>query len=71
MERYSIRIKTMAVRSLSPSSFAFNDSNYDNENANAGSRSHLCLKKSVERRPRLLAKNDNSNGIGRETDDSN
>lgn len=53
----------MAVRSLSPSSFAFNDSNYDNENANAGSRSHLCLKKSVERRPRLLAKNDNSKNL--------
>lgn len=64
-----MRIK--AVRSLSPSSFAFNDSNYDNENANAGSRSHLCLKKSVERRPRLLAKNDGSNGVGRETEDSN
>lgn len=61
----------MAVRSLSPSSFAFNDSNYDNENANAGSRSHLCLKISVERRPRLLAKNDGSNGVGRETEDSN
>ena len=27
---------------MSPSSFAFNDSNYDNANANAGSRSHLC-----------------------------
>ena len=59
------------VRSLSPSSFAFNDSDYDNENANAGSRSHLCLKKLVERRPRLLAKNDGSNGVGRETEDSN
>ena len=29
---------------MSPSSFAFNDSNYDNENANAGSRSHLGFK---------------------------
>ena len=27
---------------MPPSSFAFNDSNYDNANANAGSRSHLC-----------------------------
>lgn len=36
----------------SPSSFAFNDSNYDNTNANAGSRSHL------------LVENNNSNGTG-------
>ena len=39
-------MKIMAVRPMSPSSFAFNDSNYDNENANAGSRSHLCSTKS-------------------------
>lgn len=55
-----------AVRLLSPSSFAFNDSNYDNENANAGSRSHLCLRYSTRRRPHLLVKNDFSNGVGRD-----
>lgn len=27
---------------MSPSSFAFDGSDYDNSNANAGSRSHLC-----------------------------
>ena len=34
---------------MSPSSFAFDDSNYDNANANAGSRSHLCYNTSVGR----------------------
>mgnify|MGYP000118698221 FL=1 len=33
----------------SPFSFAFNDSNYDNAYANAGSRSHLCCKTSKGR----------------------
>lgn len=63
----------MAVRSLSPSSFAFNDSNYDNENANAGSRSQLGIKKRnlQGRGPHLLVKNDDSNGVGRETENSN
>lgn len=53
------------ARLLSPSSFAFNDSNYDNENANAGSRSHLCLRICMRRGPHLLVKNDDSNGVGR------
>ena len=44
----------MAVRLLSPSSFAFNDSNYDNTNANAGSRSHLGIKNLKRRKPHLL-----------------
>lgn len=63
----------MAVRSLSPSSFAFNDSNYDNENANAGSRSQLGIKKRnlKGRGPHLSVKNDDSNGVGRETENSN
>ena len=57
----------------SPSSFAFNDSNYDNENANAGSRSQLGIKKRnlQGRGPHLLVKNDDSNGVGRETENSN
>ena len=54
----------MAVRLLSPSSFAFNDSNYDNTNANAGSRSHLGIKNLKRRKPHLLVKNDDSNGVG-------
>ena len=57
----------------SPSSFAFNDSNYDNENANAGSRSQLGIKirNLQECGPHLLVKNDDSNGVGRETENSN
>lgn len=61
----------MAVRLLSPYSFAFNDSNYDNTNANAGSRSHLGIKNLKRRKPHLLVKNDDSNGVGRFTEDSN
>lgn len=53
------------ARLLSPSSFAFNDSNYDNENANAGSRSHLCIKILGRRGPHHLVKDDDSKGVGR------
>lgn len=48
----------------SPSGFAFNNSNYDNSNANAGSRSHLCSKYTKDKDLAPWQKITYSKGVG-------